>query len=183
LLEKNHSFEQTRDQLERLALMDGLTGIYNRRFFDAQLDIQWKIARRTKEPLTLLMIDIDKFKQFTDSYGHQAGDNALKRVATSLSRSFSRSSDFVARYGGEEFVVLSAGMAGRRAAQFADALCRQVRDLQIPHSVSHTGCLTVSIGYAVHLPSTDGDPAVLLEKADKALYAAKQRGRNQSVGG
>jgi len=143
----------------------------------------WKIARRTKEPLTLLMIDIDHFKQFNDSYGHQAGDSALKRVATSLSRSSLRSSDFVARYGGEEFVILSAGMTGRRATQFADALCQQVRDLQIPHSASRTGCLTVSIGYAVHLLSTDGDPAVLLEKADKAPYAAKQRGRDQSFGG
>ena len=143
----------------------------------------WKIARRTKEPLTLLMIDIDHFKQFNDSYGHQAGDSALKRVATSLSRSSLRSSDFVARYGGEEFVILSAGMTGRRTTQFADALCQQVRDLQIPHSDSRTGCLTVSIGYAVHLLSTDGDPAVLLEKADKAPYAAKQRGRDQSFGG
>lgn len=179
---KNQSFEQIRSQLEQLAVMDGLTGIYNRRFFDAQLDIQWKIAQRNNDPLTLIMLDIDNFKQFNDSYGHQAGDDALKAVAGALSRSFSRASDFVARYGGEEFVVLAIGMTMSRAAHFAESLCQQVRDLRIPHGASGTGYLTVSAGYAVHMFAAHEGPAVLLADADRALYLAKQQGRNQAIG-
>ena len=180
LRDENQSLADIRVNLEQLAIKDGLTGIYNRRFFDMQLEIQWGIARRNNEPLTLIMIDVDYFKQFNDIYGHNAGDNALKRVADSLNKSFMRSSDFVARYGGEEFVVLSAGTTQKQAELFTATLCQRVRDLRIPHSTSSTGYLTVSIGFSVQAFATHDHSSVLLGRADKALYAAKQRGRDQS---
>ena len=180
LRDENQSLADIRVNLEQLAIKDGLTGIYNRRFFDMQLEIQWGIARRNNEPLTLIMIDVDFFKQFNDIYGHNAGDNALKRVADSLNKSFMRSSDFVARYGGEEFVVLSAGTTQKQAELFTATLCQRVRDLGIPHSTSSTGDLTVSIGFSVQAFATHDHSSVLLGRADKALYAAKQRGRDQS---
>jgi diguanylate cyclase (GGDEF)-like protein/PAS domain S-box-containing protein len=180
LRDENQSLADIRVNLEQLAIKDGLTGIYNRRFFDMQLEIQWGIARRNNEPLTLIMIDVDFFKQFNDIYGHNAGDNALKRVADSLNKSFMRSSDFVARYGGEEFVVLSAGTTQKQAELFTATLCQRVRDLGIPHSTSSTGYLTVSIGFSVQAFATHDHSSVLLGRADKALYAAKQRGRDQS---
>jgi diguanylate cyclase (GGDEF)-like protein/PAS domain S-box-containing protein len=180
LRDENQSLAEIRVNLEQLAIKDGLTGIYNRRFFDMQLEIQWGIARRNNEPLTLIMIDVDHFKQFNDIYGHNAGDNALKRIADSLNKSFLRSSDFVARYGGEEFVVLSVGMTQAQAALFTATLCQRVRDLGIPHSASSTGYITVSIGFSVHAFVTHDHSSVLLGRADKSLYAAKQRGRDQS---
>jgi diguanylate cyclase (GGDEF)-like protein/PAS domain S-box-containing protein len=179
LRDENLSLAEIRINLEQLAIKDGLTGIYNRRFFDIQLEIQWGIARRNSEPLTIIMIDVDHFKQFNDIHGHNAGDIALRRVAESLNKSFLRSSDFVARYGGEEFVVLSVGMTQDQAALFAATLCERVRSLEIPHPVSSTGYLTVSIGVSTHACDTCDHSSALLGLADKALYAAKQRGRNQ----
>jgi len=180
LRDENKTFSEIRVNLEQLAIKDGLTGIYNRRFFDMQLAIQWGIARRSAEPLTMIIIDVDNFKEFNDIYGHIEGDNALKLIADSLNKSFLRSSDFVARYGGDEFVVLSVGMTQEQAAPFAATLCQRVRDLEIPHSASKTGYITVSIGFSVHefVPHEHSD--VLLRSADKALYTAKQRGRDQS---
>jgi diguanylate cyclase (GGDEF)-like protein/PAS domain S-box-containing protein len=180
LREENQSLEKTKAHFEQLAMKDGLTGIYNRRFFDLQFDVQCRIARRNNDPLALLMIDVDHFKQFNDIYGHQVGDTALKIVAGSLSKAFLRGSDFIARYGGEEFVVLSAGMTQERAVLFTDKLCQQVRSLGIPNSASSTGYLTVSIGFSVRLLTSQDTPGMLLEQADKALYVAKERGRNQA---
>ena len=180
LREENQSLEKTKAHFEQLSIKDGLTGIYNRRFFDLQFDVQCRIARRNSDPLALLMIDVDHFKQFNDIYGHQVGDNALKIVAGSLSKAFLRGSDFIARYGGEEFVVLSAGMTKEQAALFTEKLCQQVRSLRIPHSASSTGYLTVSIGFSVRLLASQDAPGMLLEQADRALYVAKKLGRNQS---
>ena len=180
LRQDNQSLEETKARLEQLTIKDGLTGIYNRRFFDLQLDVQCRIARRNNDPLALLMIDVDHFKQFNDIYGHQAGDSALKSVAGSLNKAFLRGSDFVARYGGEEFAMLSAGMTQEQAVLFTERLCQRVRSLGIPHSASSTGYLTISIGFSVLSSASQHVPGVLLAQADKALYAAKQRGRNQS---
>ncbi|WP_283184453.1 diguanylate cyclase [Pseudomonas svalbardensis] len=181
LREKNQSLEEMKIHFEQLSIKDGLTGIYNRRFFDTQLEIQWKIACRNGESLTLAMIDVDHFKAFNDIYGHQAGDEALRRVADSLNRSFQRGSDFAARYGGEEFVVLSNGMTQDQAALYTNTLCQRVRSLRIPHSASSTGYLTISIGFAVHTFATPNPFGMLLAQADKALYKAKGLGRNQSL--
>ena len=128
------------------------------------------------------MIDVDYFKNFNDIYGHQAGDEALKRVAICLDQVFLRSSDFLARYGGEEFAILSVGMTLKQATAFTEALCERVRNLEIPHSASSTGYLTISVGFSIRAVGLNDHAGVLLQEADKALYAAKKNGRNQSLG-
>ena len=182
LRDKTGDLEVSRAHFEQLSVKDGLTGIFNRRFFDVQFDIQWRIARRDKSPLGLLMIDIDHFNKFNDTYGQQAADDALKLVADSLNTSFLRASDFVARYDSEKFVVLSVGISQKQAAAFAKTLCERVRRLNVPHAASSTGYLTLSVGYAVTQFAFDTTPLALLEQADKALMAAKEHGRNQSSG-
>jgi diguanylate cyclase (GGDEF)-like protein len=164
---------------EQLSIKDGLTGIYNRRFFDAQFEIQCKIACRNSESLTLAMVDVDNFKSYNDINGHQAGDEALIRVSHSLNKSFQRGSDFAARYGGDEFVILFSGMTKDQSARHVETLCQLVRDLRIPHSASSTGYLTISVGFSVHKFGLLQPYNVLLTQADKALYIAKERGRNQ----
>lgn len=176
---KNESLEAARTSWEQLSIRDGLTGIFNRRFFDAQLEIQCGIATRNGACVALLMIDVDHFKQFNDLYGHQAGDDALQRVAHSLNESFLRASDFVARYGGEEFVILSVGTTRDQAAKFAILLCERVRQLRVAHAGSPRGHLTISIGGSVHNFVPGDRSRSLLERADNALYAAKRRGRDQ----
>ncbi|TPG78298.1 GGDEF domain-containing protein [Pseudomonas arsenicoxydans] len=180
LRDEHQSLEEMKIHFEQLAIKDGLTGIYNRRFFDTQLEIQCKIACRNGDSLTLAMIDVDHFKSYNDIYGHQAGDEALIRVADSLNKSFQRGSDFAARYGGEEFVILSNGMAKDQAALYVNSLCQGVRNLRIPHTASSTGYLTISIGFSVHTFGPLHPSNVLLVQADKALYLAKERGRDQS---
>lgn len=180
LRDEHKSLTEMKIHFEQLSIKDGLTGIYNRRFFDAQFEIQWKIACRNGDSLTLVMIDVDHFKSFNDIYGHPAGDKALIRVADSLDRSFQRGSDFAARYGGEEFVILSNGMTKDQAALYVKTLCQRVRDLKIPHSGSRTGYLTISIGFSVHTFGPLHPSNILLAQADKALYTAKKRGKDQS---
>ena len=184
LLSSRKALEAEAGELALLAMMDGLTGIYNRRFFDAQLNIQWRMARRdgAAVPLTLIIVDIDNFKSFNDGYGHPAGDVALRAVAHSLNISFTRSSDFVARYGGDEFVILSTGMTIEMARSFALALRERVRSLRIPHAKSPSGFLTISTGYAVHAFEQAEPPGVRLDMADEALYLAKKRGRDRYAG-
>jgi diguanylate cyclase (GGDEF)-like protein/PAS domain S-box-containing protein len=182
LHDENSSLEELRASMEQLAIRDSLTGIYNRRFFDMQFAIQSKISYRSGQSLTLIMIDVDDFKKFNDLYGHLAGDETLKTVAKTLNKSFQRSSDFVARFGGEEFVVLCADMTYQQGLAFTGSLCQRIRDLRIPHAASRLGYLTTSIGFAVHTFAPLEEPAMLLARADKALYAAKHRGRDQSVG-
>ncbi len=187
LLSSYQKLEEDAEELAVLAMVDGLTGIYNRRFFDAQLDIQWKIADRAAgaaaaAPLTLVIVDIDLFKSFNDIYGHPTGDMALRAVAQSLNISFTRSSDFVARYGGEEFAILSSGLTVEQARMFALALCGRVRSLRIPHAGSPSGFLTISAGYAVHAFRQTEPPGSLVKMADEALYLAKKQGRDRCVG-
>jgi diguanylate cyclase (GGDEF)-like protein/PAS domain S-box-containing protein len=180
LRDKNQSLEEMRSHLERLSVTDSLTGIYNRRFFDSQLDVQSRISRRNGQELTLMMVDVDHFKLFNDIYGHPAGDVALQRIAASLDQSFLRASDFIARYGGEEFVLLSTGMTHEQATYWAGMLCERVESLQIPHAASSSGYLTISIGFAVQVIAADEDAGALVSAADQALYTAKQNGRNRS---
>lgn len=182
LRSSNQSHEEKAGQLQALAMVDALTGIYNRRFFDTQLDIQWKIARRDAVPLALVIVDIDHFKAFNDTYGHPAGDIALRAVAHSLNLSFTRSSDFVARYGGEEFAILSTGMTVEQARLFAMALCERIRSLRIPHVAAPCGFITISAGYSLHTPAQAEPPGLLVAMADKALYLAKKQGRDRCAG-
>ncbi|MBC8161008.1 MAG: diguanylate cyclase [Roseiflexaceae bacterium] len=182
LRQKNKLLEESTIELAQLATRDGLTGIYNRRFFDTQHAIQWGIAMRNKDTLALFLIDVDYFKQFNDTYGHQAGDVALQSIAESLNKSFVRGSDFVARYGGEEFVILSVGLSVQQATEYTARICERVRQLNIEHPASATGHITISIGFTVSMPAVSAQPSSMIEQADKALYQAKAQGRNQAVG-
>jgi len=169
-------------ELERISSLDGLTGIANRRHFDTIFDREWHRAMRETSPLSLIMCDVDYFKLYNDSYGHQAGDECLKLITSSLSNGMQRPSDLVARYGGEEFVILLPGTHARGAIKIAERLRKAIVALQLPHEHSTVlDCVTVSLGAATIAPMIKHQPKVLLLAADKALYAAKQAGRNQVI--
>jgi diguanylate cyclase (GGDEF)-like protein len=165
--------------LEQLLSTDALTGIANRRRFDAALAREWRRCARARAPLSLLMIDVDHFKAYNDRCGHQQGDACLRRVATLLSEAVGRPGDLVARYGGEEFVCLlpEIGQAGARAV--ATRLVAALHRAAIPHPASPLGArLTISIGVAT-AAELSGDPAALFALADQLMYAAKHAGRNR----
>jgi len=164
------------DRLEELATTDALTGLRNRRKFDADIDAEWRRAARHKMPVALLMIDADHFKTYNDTHGHQAGDQMLVGIAICISDSVRRAGDCAARYGGEEFSVLLPGLSAAEAVRVAETI--RLKVLQWSEGPSAT---TVSIGIASVTPSATADWAILVQAADKALYAAKAGGRNQSV--
>jgi diguanylate cyclase (GGDEF)-like protein len=165
-------------RLEELAITDALTGLRNRRKFDAEIDVEWRRAMRQRAPLALLMIDADHFKAFNDANGHQAGDQLLVGIAICISEAVRRPADCVARYGGEEFAVLLPGCGSADALEIAETIRRRVMQWS-EGPASNTN--TVSIGVASLRPAAGMHWALLLEAADKALYAAKAGGRNRSV--
>jgi diguanylate cyclase (GGDEF)-like protein/PAS domain S-box-containing protein len=175
------TLKKTNANLRDFVMKDGLTGIYNRRYFDVQFPVQWATARRQHVPLGVFMVDIDHFKQFNDTYGHQAGDDCLKAIAYTLGKRFRRSSDFVARYGGEEFVVVTADTDVDKAQDYARELTLRVERLRIPHRESSYGTVTISLGFTVVIPSASMEPRDCIRRADTALYCAKQAGRNRSM--
>ena len=166
--------------LKKYSMEDGLTGLANRRRFDVALEQEWQRAMREQKPLSLIMMDIDYFKEFNDFYGHQAGDDCLKKVAACLRKNVRRAGDLVARYGGEEFVVVlpNTDLAGGR--EVAEIMHRTVRDMKLYHKGAHRrDYLTISAGVASGIPVRGRKPAELLEKADQALYRAKRAGRDR----
>jgi diguanylate cyclase (GGDEF)-like protein len=170
------------ETLHKISTTDPLTGAANRRQFDDALDLEWRRAARAGTPLSLMMIDIDSFKAYNDTYGHQAGDECLRRVASGLQSRFHRAGDLVARYGGEEFTVLLAGVDRDQAASLAESLRESVEASGIEHRTSATGDkVTVSVGVATLIPARDSDSEILVRAADEALYAAKNAGRNRTV--
>jgi diguanylate cyclase (GGDEF)-like protein len=180
---------QTSRELQRLTVADPLTGIANRRAFDEALEREWRRAVRNGETLSLMMIDIDYFKGYNDRYGHVAGDECLRTVASSLANNAHRSSDLAARYGGEEFAVLLPQVDAAAAARLAQRICQSVFELNIPHAGSQIAqCVTISIGLASMRPAQQSpdqkrpdlaQPTSLVLAADHALYAAKTAGRNR----
>ncbi len=163
-----------------LATSDGLTQIPNRRRFDEYLEQQWRQLAREQLPLTVLLCDIDYFKQYNDTYGHLVGDDCLRDVAKTLHAAVKRPGDLVARYGGEEFGVLLPHTQADGAFQVAQNLKQAIANLHIPHSQSPISPhLTISIGIASMVPEMERSPNTLLDKADQQLYKAKQCGRNQ----
>jgi diguanylate cyclase (GGDEF)-like protein len=171
--------KQAQTELESLASRDGLTGLANRRSFDAKLEEEAKRASRDQRPLSLLMIDIDCFKAYNDTYGHQMGDDSLKVAAQTISRTLGRANDFAARYGGEEFAVILPNTPQPGALLIAEHLRRAVDVLGIVHSASiASNNVTVSVGGAAAI-GRDLNPDRLLASADAALYLAKQQGRNR----
>jgi diguanylate cyclase (GGDEF)-like protein len=168
------------DLLEQLSHVDALTQIANRRSFDQMFEQEWRRERRDWKPLSVLLIDIDHFKEYNDHYGHGAGDECLCRVASCLARSVARPGDLVARYGGEEFVVLLPDTDSKAAMGIAERMCSGVQALDIPHAYSSAAaCLTVSIGCATTEPTGENSPSRLIETADRMLYRSKAAGRNR----
>ena len=168
--------------LSQLAERDGLTGLYNRRSFDEHVERLWRQSRREQSQLTLLLVDIDHFKAYNDFYGHQAGDDALKRVAEVIGESAQRPLDIATRYGGEEFALLLYGPASEYGREFPEQLRKAVLALKIAHKHSPTApYLTVSIGVAIMMPGEERSMAGAIQLADEALYQAKEEGRNRVV--
>ena len=170
-----------REKLTKLAITDGLTGIANRRYFDDQLAHEWTRARRLNQTLAIAMIDVDWFKKYNDHYGHQGGDDCLRQVANVLSNVAKRDSDFVARYGGEEFAIILPMTQAENALELAKNSCLALSNLELPHALSDFGHVTLSVGVAVGCPKQNTTPHNLLINADKALYTAKEKGRNRAV--
>lgn len=169
------------DLLKKMVYLDGLTGVYNRRYFDDFLQQQIGQAKRTEQSLALLMVDIDYFKQFNDQYGHLAGDDQLNAVAQCLADVLHRPTDIVARYGGEEFACVLPCTDEKGARYIAQELVDSVSNLAIPHKLSPYHKLTVSIGLAV-VDASEQSTDDLIFAADTHLYKAKQTGRNRFVG-
>jgi diguanylate cyclase (GGDEF)-like protein len=165
------------DQLRRLALVDGLTGVYNRRHFDEQFVLEWRRAQREGSTLSLLIADIDHFKAFNDRFGHQAGDDCLRRVAQQLQAGLRRPADLVARWGGEEFACILPRTEAEGALRLANWLEACVRALAIAHPGSPLGVVTVSLGLATCCPQPGHDSVELFKRADAQLYRAKSEGR------
>jgi diguanylate cyclase (GGDEF)-like protein len=171
------------DLLRQMVFVDGLTGVANRRCFDERLDTEWRRAARNGSALALLMLDVDHFKRFNDRYGHQAGDDCLRRVASAIRDGLLRPGDLVARYGGEEFACILPGTDFDGALAVGAGIEHIVRGLQIEHADSDVSrTVTVSIGVSTSLPDRDGDPARLLALADAQLYRAKHSGRARACG-
>jgi diguanylate cyclase (GGDEF)-like protein len=170
---------ESRRVLERAALIDPLTGIGNRRAFDQALERDWRRAERAKEALSLLMIDVDHFKQVNDTSGHQKGDECLAAIGRALERTSPRVGDFVARYGGEEFACILPATDGIGATKVADRLRAAIEALQIEHPQSEHGVVTVSIGVTACRSPNGLTPQMLIGTADRALYQAKSKGRNR----
>lgn len=167
-------------ELERLSWMDGLTGVANRRSLDAALNREWQRAQRDRTVISLLLIDIDFFKLYNDHFGHQAGDDSLKKVAATIAQVVTRPGDLVARYGGEEFAILLPGASSEGAAFVATRIIDAVSALDIPHPKSTVSdIVTLSIGICTLLPNEELNPYHLVGFADEALYRAKEMGRNQ----
>ena len=177
------TIKQKNDLLEMLASIDGLTEIPNRRYFDEHFAREWRRSVRSGLPLSVLLIDIDYFKRYNDNYGHQKGDECLKKVASALVNNCQRGSDFIARYGGEEFVAVLPGSEEDTAMALANKLCRVIRELNIPHIDSPIAeHITISIGATTfNGDNNDSCEMALIENADKAMYQAKKAGRNGAV--
>lgn len=176
-----YSLIEANDRLLNLSSQDGLTGIHNRRHFDEAITREWKVAARSKQALSLLMIDVDCFKALNDRYGHQEGDHCLRSIAADLRAQLKRPTDLVARYGGEEFVVILPGSDLQGAIAVAEEIRESVVRLALPNEASAVDkVVTVSVGVSSKTPTDDNHVEDLIKSADRALYRAKTGGRNQS---
>jgi diguanylate cyclase (GGDEF)-like protein len=173
------TLKRSHDLLERAARIDGLTQIYNRQEFERSLEVEWLRGRRSRQPLSLIMLDVDHFKQFNDHYGHLTGDGCLQHVATVITQCVNRPQDMVCRFGGEEFVVLLPETDHEGAYLLGERIRSAVEGLALEHKGSEASAfVTVSLGVATLSPS-EGNPRTLVQIADEALYRAKAAGRNR----
>jgi diguanylate cyclase (GGDEF)-like protein len=178
LASREEILKEENRQLDLLAQFDGLTGLPNRRSFDAALQAQWNGNEAAGHLVSLLMIDIDHFKRFNDHYGHVEGDACLKTIATCLAQGSLRPGDLVARYGGEEFTAVLPSVSLEQAVAIAERVRQAVFDLNLPHRQAPAGRVTISVGAAT-VSTHAATSQKLLEAADAALYTAKRSGRNQ----
>lgn len=179
--ERTATLQLLNDRLEAISTTDGLTGVANRRRFDAILSNEWSRAARLGQPLAVGLLDVDWFKPYNDRYGHQAGDECLRQVAGVLAANVCRTGDLVARYGGEEFVFIAPATDGNHALDMARRVCAALRALGLAHDASTFACVTASIGVASVIPGEGKTSDELVRGADTALYFAKTHGRNQAV--
>jgi diguanylate cyclase (GGDEF)-like protein len=178
----NQELNERNEELKGLAEFDDLTKIPNRRMFEQELKRGWRRMVRTSRPLTLLLCDVDNFKAFNDTYGHQAGDECLVKIARAVQGSARRPGDYAARYGGEEFAVILQDTGIEGAQHVAERICQTVRNLAIPHTGSTVAKnVTISVGAASIQPTHEREPEALVRKADECLYQAKGEGRNRVV--
>lgn len=180
---RNHlELKQYRDYLEKLSNLDGLTGIANRRKFDEYLHQEWHRAIRSHNPISLILIDIDYFKKFNDTYGHLTGDDCLKQVCKAFKGTLKRPTDLLARYGGEEFACVLPDTSADGSSNLAHKLRESIVNLKIPHEHSDiVPYVTISLGAATTVPSPHALFNILIEAADQMLYQAKKSGRNKFV--
>ena len=169
------------DTLEHAAGIDPLTELGNRRVFDRRLAEEWRRAARTSRAMSILMVDVDRFKRINDTLGHIAGDDVLKRIAGCLQASARRAGDLVARFGGDEFVVLLPEADGDQAARVAELMRSTVLEAQFAGDAAAGLPVTISIGTATVVPRAEGDPQALVKKADEALLEAKRSGRDKVI--
>jgi len=169
-------------ELEKQVNLDGLTQVFNRRQFNQSITQEWRRALREKQPLSLILCDVDFFKLYNDTYGHLMGDDCLRAVAKAISDCVKRAGDLVARYGGEEFAVILPNTNGEGAVHIAETIREQIHKFQIPHvksPISET--VTLSLGVACVVPTQELSPETLIKTADQALYQAKKQGRDRFV--
>ncbi|MBV8763199.1 MAG: diguanylate cyclase [Deltaproteobacteria bacterium] len=183
LTEELHELQRQKQELERIACVDSLTGIANRRHALSLLDAEWKRSARDGTPLSLVMVDLDCFHAFNEHYGHLGGDRCLRQVTDCMVRCLRRPSDFLGRYGGEEFFAVLAGTDAEGAAIVAERMRAAVESLGIPHEKSQCAkVVTMSVGFATCRPTLNGNAEALVNAADHALLAAKADGRNRIQG-
>jgi diguanylate cyclase (GGDEF)-like protein len=182
LLDTSRELAAANRELENLSRQDGLTGIANRRYFDSYLLTEMKRASRERQPLSLILADVDYFKAYNDYYGHQAGDDCLRQVASALKSVGKRPADLAARYGGEEFAIVLPATMLEGAVDVARSLARTIEGMAIAHVRSGVADkISLSQGVASLVPGNDTMPESIIELADQALYQAKQQGRNRHV--
>lgn len=179
--ERERELRASNNQLSVLASLDSLSGLANRRGFDSRLGFEWVRAEHSGHSLALMMIDIDHFKLFNDTYGHLEGDACLRHVGETLAAIADQVTGFAARYGGEEFSLMIPAISSARASEIGEMVRRAIEQLNVPNKSAPLGYLTVSVGIAIGAPAPDTDATSLVEAADASLYAAKRRGRNLVV--
>ena len=178
----NQQLRKLNRQLLVLSETDPLTEVANRRYFDQKLQDHWQMCLNLRQPLALIMCDIDSFKAYNDHFGHLAGDECLKRVALTLQETTQRWPDtLLGRYGGEEFILLQSNVTQEQIFERAETLRKAIMDQKLSHPESSHGIITLSLGVAVIQPDSDSSVDLLIQKADDALYQAKDEGRNQTI--
>ena len=180
LVKWTFALEQANKQLQKLALVDELTQITNRRGFEQYFNREYRRMKRDKKPLSLIIADVDYFKNYNDRYGHKAGDHCLKQIAQTINSTLKRAGDLVCRYGGEEFAIILPDTDSYGAVHLAETIREQIQQLNIIHESSTvSNLITLSLGVATTMSTTASQPDIMLKAADDALYQAKQQGRDR----